>query len=206
MNDDDAVLNSFDDSPNEDIIDEDLNVDYNIKGDYKHPILVMDGVKDAREKRAKEMNKGYYNFKFDKEGNAVKVWIPDERKEFIGAVRALQIIMSAELENDPKYKDFIEVIEKDISELYDKFSYESYTFDNVSNGWKKTGVKYMPQQDEDVLICNPSNPRFLVDAKGGWNGKMNAYYDKLVFIYDKIFSELCKVICRKNYYDEEAKF
>ena len=71
------------------------------------------------ECRSKEMRDGYYNTKFDKFGNAHRVWIPDSRQEFIESVGSLMMIQKRDFDStingklnkirqnlDKKYKSY----------------------------------------------------------------------------------------------------
>jgi len=49
------------------------------------------------------MKKGYYNTTVSNDGNEIKTWIPDSRKEFISSVNALKLFLAPEIyrsEND----------------------------------------------------------------------------------------------------------
>jgi len=88
---------------------------------YSHSSLVMTALKRVRDNRSKEMRDGYYNTKFDKFGNAHKVWIPDSRQEFIESVESLMMIQERDYDEEviqrlyeieewleEKYKDYCE--------------------------------------------------------------------------------------------------
>ena len=183
---------------------------YSPKSEFKKSVLAMEAVRACREARAKEMKKGFWNTKLDKQGNAFKVWQEDERKVFINSVIAVEKLLSAECSEDEDYQKFrfgdekeIEGIEKDIKTILDKYAYIVFDFDPDSGGWKKTDKKFMPQIEEELLVPSVQDPRVLVNVKGGWDFKVNAYYDELVPLYDKIFEELNKVIFRLNDFAEK---
>jgi len=182
---------------------------YSPKSDFKKSVLAMEAVRACREARAKEMKKGFWNTKLDKQGNAFKTWQEDERKIFINSVIALEKLLSAECSEDETYKEFKngegekDGIEKSIKAVFDKYAYHVFDFDSDSGGWKKTDQNFMPQIEEELLVPSVQDPRVLVGAKGGWDFKINAYYDELVPLYDKIFEELNKVIFRLNDFAEK---
>lgn len=187
-------------------LDDDEFADYNIKSEYKQPVIVMEAVQDCRKKRATEMTKGFWNNKVDKFGNVVKVWMNDQRKEYINAVDALRILMTSELARDEKFINQTKKIQFDIKKLFEQFAYEPYKLNDKTGGWERSGIKYIPQLREEVLITNPKSPNTLVSAEGAWDNKVNAYYDLLVPHYDIIFGEICKVIDRLNHFQEQASF
>lgn len=171
---------------------------YDSKSEFKKPILAMEAVRACREARAKEMTKGFWNTKLDRLGNAVKFWVNDERKIYINSVIALQKFLSAECETDEKYKEAIEELQPKIKEVFEKYAYVDYDYDSKTGGWKKSQRRFIPQVDEELLVSSVQNPSLIVNVGGGWNSKINAYYDELVPIYDQIFEELNKLIYRLN--------
>ena len=97
---------------------------------YSHSTLVMSALKKAMDNRSKEMRDGYYNTKFDRVGNAHKVWIPDSRQEFIESVESLRMIQKRDFDSiinkklndirkglDKKYKMYCEEEEKQWNEI-----------------------------------------------------------------------------------------
>jgi len=189
-----------DDDGFEDIIDS----TYNPKSEYKKPVLVMEAVKACREARAKEMNKGFWNNKLDRNGNAIKIWVEDERKIFINSVIALECLLAPEIKKKELefYRLEREKIQKKIDELFDKYSYSFYEFDPKKQGFMKTNNRIIPQIDEEVLVVNPHSPSGLTNVKGGWNNKVHAYYDSLIPLYDEIFKNINILINNLNDFAE----
>jgi hypothetical protein len=174
--------------------------DYSPKAEFKIAILAMEAVRNCCIARGKEMKQGFWNNKVDKNGNAVKIWIEDQRKVFINSVIALENLLSAECLADTSYNKFIKG-EKDslnskLKVLFEKYAYNIFEFDNTSGGWKKTNKTFMPQIDAELLVPSPHDARMLVNISGGWDYKVNAYYDELVPLYDELFKELRNVIFR----------
>lgn len=172
--------------------------EYSPRSEFKKAIIALDAVQECRKKRATEMIKGFWNNRLDKQGNAIKTWVNDQRKEYINSVLALKIILAPELKRKSKYYDEIEAIEKSIKTLFDKFAYESYSIKPEFNSWERTGIKYIPQLDEEVLVINPMRPKELISARGGWDNKVNAYFDLLVPYYDEMFETLARLIDNLN--------
>jgi hypothetical protein len=180
--------------------------EYSPKAEFKKPLLVMEAVQFARSSRAKEMIKGFWNNKVDKHGNAIRIWMPDERKMFINSVVALETLLAPEISRDETYKKAVDVINKSIDAVYKKYAYTSYEYDSKQNGFVKTDVHYMPQLDEELMVRSPQNPLMLINIRGAWDGKVNAYYDELVPLYDGIFREVCNLIDRLNDFKRVMRF
>lgn len=181
---------------------EDVSV-YDSKSEFKKPLLAMEGVRACREARATEMKQGFWNTKLDKVGNPIKTWQPDQRRVYVSSVIALEKFLSSECINDKKYIQFKEDIVKKINIVFNKFAYSVYEYDSKTSGWKKTDTKIIPQIDEELLVISPQNPTTLVNMRGAWNYKVNAYFDELVPLYDEIFEELNKVIYRLNDFSQK---
>ena len=106
--------------------------DYTPKKDqvYSHSMLLMNALKECSKARSEEMRDGYYNMKFDRLGNAHRVWIPDARDKFIQTVEALMMIQERDYDPettynlfrieewlDKKYKEYVELEKKEWDEL-----------------------------------------------------------------------------------------
>ena len=156
---------------------------------YSHSSLVMSALKKARENRSQEMRDGYYNIKFDKFGNAHKVWIPDSRQVFIESVESLIMIQE---------RDFDSVINGKLNKIRNKLKkkYEDYckkekehwdTLDyELIKEYNQQGTSYM----EGML-----SERFLPFYKMYVRDKVDAY--------TKIVSLVQKLIKRMGDYQEE---
>jgi len=105
--------------------------DYTGKKDesYSHPALVMTALRKAIENGSKEMREGYWNTKFDRMGNAHRVWVPDSRKELIETVESLKMIQERDLDDEATEK--IKKIEDGLKEKYKKYC------DLEKNDWNK---------------------------------------------------------------------
>jgi len=86
---------------------------------YSHSNLVMIASRKVIENSAKEMREGYWNTKFDRLGNAHRVWIPDSRQEFKEAVNTLRMIMERDL--DEEAEKGLQKIDDELKEKYQKF-------------------------------------------------------------------------------------
>ncbi|MEX0596861.1 MAG: hypothetical protein WD512_10210, partial [Candidatus Paceibacterota bacterium] len=114
--------------------------DYSQKAEFKTALLAMELVKKCNEARATEMKQGFWNNKIDKQGNAVRIWVEDQRKVYINTVIALDNFLHSECLNDKAYQSFVigddkeSGINKELNELKEKYAYTIFEFDNRSNG------------------------------------------------------------------------
>lgn len=163
--------------------------DYTGKTDesYSHPSLLMSALKRASENRAKEMRDGYYNTKFDRLGNAHKVWVPDSREEFIESVKALMMIQERDfdMEGAAEIKEILD----DLEERYKKYcdmeeemwnNFDSEIVDNLN----KQGYSFMKGKLSQGL---PFKYEYLRDE---------------VEAYTRIYSAIQKLIKRIGEYGE----
>lgn len=86
---------------------------------FSFGILVMNTFKKAVENGSKEMREGYWNTKFDRMGNAHRVWIPDSRQEFIEAVASMRMLLERCL--DDASKEELASIDEEIKQKYEHF-------------------------------------------------------------------------------------
>ena len=156
---------------------------------YSHSSLVMSALKKVRDNRSQEMRDGYYNIKFDKFGNAHKVYIPDSRQVFIESVESLIMIQQRDFDSNingklnkiknslkKKYEDYC----KKEKEQWDSMDYE------LVKEYAKQGTSFM----EGLL-----SERFLPYYKMYVRDKVDAY--------TKIVSLIQKLIKRLGDYKEE---
>lgn len=184
--------------------------EYSAKSEFSKPRICERAINLCLDSRGSEMKAGYYNTKIDKNGDAQKVWIPDSRKVFIGKVIGLKCLMNPEIKESKKVKEKIKELDDKIKEVFDKYYYEEVSL--KKNGlkrleWIKTGNKIIPEIDDPVVIV--TNPRFPDRAsfqKGGWNLKVNSYWNELVVSYDKIFCLLNDLAHELNYFKTGISF
>jgi len=155
---------------------------------YSHSSLVMSALKVAQEKRAGEMRDGYYNTKFDKLGNAHRVWIGDSRDEFIQAVESLMMIQERDYD-----KDAVDNIKAIMDELAAKYK-----------------VHCEQEAKEWIAMQHPVKINFLRKGMYFVEGKLCSglrnypeYLRDKVEAYTKIYSEIQKSIKRIGDYGEE---
>lgn len=185
--------------------------EYSPKSEFSKPALVSQAVLLCTQFRASEMRDGYYNTKISKEGLPFKIWIPDSREKFFGAVHALLNLLSPEIARDEEAKKNLKEFEKQKEELFNKYIYEELEeyFDNGVLKFKKTGRKFMPKPDAKVILPTLQKETKRVigeEHPGGWNNKLNDYKDDLVPLYDKLFQKLSDLIDRCNYFKVGQQF
>lgn len=203
MTDEEIEIEGIENEPDTDYDEEST---YDPKSEFKKPLLAMEAVKSCREARAKEMTKGFWNMKLDKQGNAIRIWISDERKIFINSVIALEKLLSAECLKDKKYQEFKKKIGIEIKKIFEKFAYNIFEYEYQTGGWKKTDTKIIPQIEEELMMPSLLDPKVLSNIKGGWDFRVNAYWDELVPLYDQVFEELNKVIFRLNDFSQKFSY
>lgn len=198
--------------------DEDISEspEYSPKSDFSKAQKVGEAFSKVVEVRAKEMKPGYYNFSVDRNGLMQKIWIPDARVIFIGAVESLKNILTPEISRDESCKKELKKINEKIKEVKEKYSYEELLLDYKKDEltdvlipyYKKTGYKIMPEIDDEVVAPTMGQDGKVVYSpiNGGWNKKVNIYRNILVSYYDDIFAELNKLIDRLNYFKAGLSF
>lgn len=157
---------------------------------YSHSSLVMTALKKVRDNRSKEMRDGYYNTKFDKFGNAHKVWIPDSRQEFIESVESLKMIQERDYDDEVEQRLF--EIEEWLDGKYEEYCgkekehWNNIDYELVKN-YNQQGTYFM----EGML-----SERFLPFYKMYIRDKVDAY--------TQIVSHIQQLIKRDGDYQEET--
>lgn len=155
---------------------------------YSHSQLVMSALKDCKNNRAKEMRDGYWNIKFDRMGNAHRVWMPDSRQEFIESVESLMMIQERDYDDDVITN--IKQIEENLNEKYEEYCGKE------KEDWNKMPVAY-----KQFLAKKGSYFR-----EGMLSKDMPYIYEYTrhkVESYTKIVSEIQKLIKKMGDYKEE---
>lgn len=195
-------MNDDDTSDESSWIDEES--EYSPKSEFSKPKIVEDATRKCFELRSKEMKPGYYNTKYSKEGLPLKEWIPDSRKAYCSSVIGLKQLLVSERLSDNKYKHI------KLGKIKERYSYFilKRTIENEKEKYVRTGKYYIPDLDEAVYIRKiyPDGSETLVKMEGFWNSKVNAYWDHMVILCDKMFEELMKVIHRLNYFKQDTRY
>ena len=186
----------------EEVISE--GAEYSPKSEFSKPRIVEKAIMLCIEARGREMKAGYYNTKITKDGQPIRIWVEDARKVFVGRVDALISILSPELIGYDK-KEKVENLLKKKEETLKKYCYQEQVLKKGETNrlvWIPNNNVIMPEIDDTVVIVNPQRPNSAVEIKGGWNLKVNAYWNELIEIYDKIFSQLNNLIDNLNYFKQ----
>lgn len=205
------MAQAIDYDDDDDIIDE--SPEYSPKSDFSKARQVDAAVTKIIELRAKEMKAGYWNMEM-KHGFPIKQWVPDSRKAFISGINALRALMHPESIRDKQYQVVEKKLTEQMTKLLDTFAYEEKRLEMKNDGktmggipvWVSTGIKYMPEIGATVTMRNDLQPSIANTIQGGWDDKVNAYWESLVLIYDEYFSEINLIIDRLNYFKQSVSF
>lgn len=211
---------------NDDIIDG--FAEYSPKSEFSKPKIVFDSSERCMQLRAKEMKKGYFNTTVSKEGLPIRTWIEDSRKSYCSAVSALGSLLIPEIIEDDgfeeqekkfkenpkneekKYKNPIDKIKYKIEECFREYAYYILK-PETKNGkitYKKSETYFMPEVDALVSIRKifPDGSEELIDSPGNWNKYIDAYWNEMVILNDKLFEQLIRIIHRLNYFKQQVRY
>lgn len=196
------------------MIDEDTDIisetpEYSPKSEFSKAEIVKLGVQKCLEARGQEMMEGYFNTVLSKDGSPVKIWVRDTRKVFISCVDGLKGVLSPEISRDENFQKIYKKIKEDLDKLWKECAYqeETYAFEETPKGkqrvLRKTGRVYMPDIDRPLPALDPTTSK---PSHKFWNVKINAYLDKKLEVYDRLFSALNDLIDRTNYFKATMGF
>lgn len=163
----------------------------NYRGDkpqtYNHQQLIMKAMNKVLEAGAKELREGWWEEKMDRNGNLLKTYNTDTRKEFISSVKTLLMLME---------RDYDDEAIKNLNKLF-----------ILLNSKKKY---WLEQEWLWWTSLNPSQQSQLAKegkavSKGFFNQKLNfdnMYFEEEVEIYREIATEINKLIKRLGDYEE----
>jgi hypothetical protein len=181
--------------------------EYSSKSDFSKALIVADTMKRVLECRAKEMKKGYYNTTVSNDGNEIKTWIPDSRKEFISSVIALKLFLTPEIYRNERVKKYVEEFEESKKSVFEKFCYNELKLDEKEYKLKKTGNKFIPTIDSCIpFIYWDKGIKVKSEKKGVWNDKVQQYWDGMLSLYDKLFEELSCLLDSINYFKSQVRY
>lgn len=189
--------------------EDNIGIAFSSKEGLSKDDIVMEAWRDCRIKRAVEMRKGFYNTKFDKQGNAFKIWIPDTREIYINSVKAFEITLQGDI--DDEYKLEKEKLCQEEEKAFKKYGWRIFkvTKEKIPNSlydiYKKqyTGETVMPEAEEGTVYdINSDGKQFSID----WRNQYHQYMQSLVLIYDKIFKEIVILLKRLKYFKKKQKF
>lgn len=186
-----------------------IGVGFSSKTGLSKEELIMEAWRDVRNKRAQEMKRGYFNTKFDKYGNAQRIWIPDAREQYINSVLAFDLLLTADWDED--YIEKRKTILSEMGTAFKKWGWKLFDFKKVKIEDTYNGFKYlkkyngkivMPEQDSKVYDINSEGKSIYID----WNPNLHNYSQELVLIYDKLTGEITKLLQRLKYFKTSARY
>jgi len=182
--------------------------EYSQKTDFSKGEIVRAQVARCCEIRSKELREGYFNF--DKLGN--KVYIPDTRREWVSAVKALRNILSPEIARSKDYQQKEALFFKEEKRIFDKWSIYPEVIDEGYVTEDTTEERYVPELDEISPVRIAVN-RFYADPQvrfeavtGKHNRCFHGYWRGLAALYDLWFAELNILIDQCNYFKKGRSF
>jgi len=185
--------------------------EYSPKSDFSKAIIMQQAIIKTRESRGVEMKEGYNNFKFDKDNNAIKVWMPDTRKIFCANVDGDLSLLAPEIQRNKRALKVMIEFKKQKDALFTKYCYHErvkFKFPNGHIGWKLTGKVWMPRISESLPIEDPKHPnsKNYVFVKGQYDLWVNHYWDEMLALYDEMFGEINILIDELNYFKGKTLF
>ena len=185
--------------------------EYSVKSEFSKARIADEKISKTWDLRAVEMREGYYNFKFDKNGNSMKIWNPDTRKVFCAAVEGLIALFIPEIYRDERAKEVLEYYENKKKEIKSSYIYKErlrIVLPNGEPGWKFTGREYIPEIDEPLPSENRLKPMALKYeiVPGLWNNKVNSYWNEMLELCDSMFAELNLIVDKINYFKQQVSF
>jgi len=171
--------------------------EYSSKSDFSKAEVVRQQVCKCNEIRSQEMREGYFNY----DGPGHKTYIPDSRKAWISAVKALLNLLKPEI-SQKKYGD-------KIGKVLDREKDALETFGINIPGSTKPVIPYLDQAFPRTYVIKslgaPSK-RDVTTIKGLYNDNFHNYWDEMVDIYDQLFGLLNILIHESNYFKQEISF
>jgi len=182
---------------------------YSDRSEFSKSRVSMESLQICFKLRATEMKKGYWNETTNKQGDKIRTWIPDARKNFISSVDGLRAILYPECLSNKKMKMVIEEFEKQKKILFDKYAYEELIPGKNDKGLVllKTGNKFIPEEDYDVPFIETvmNQGKKISKVRGLWNQKIELYWMDMLSLYDDLFSQLNLLLSNIGYFSKKIK-
>lgn len=148
---------------------------------YNAQTLCMEQMKKCLENGSVEMVEGYWDEKYDKNGNLSRVYHPDTRKIFIESVKTLMMFVHRDYKEDKACSDKIESLKNKIVER------KAYWLFQEWNWW----CNLSPLQKQQAT----ANGKYV--NKGMFNKKNefdNFFFDEEIAIYRELFATISDFI------------
>jgi hypothetical protein len=180
--------------------------EYSKKTEFSKAEIAANHVKNILLLRSEDMRPGYTTWVPDKTGTLRPQVIPDVRKKLVGAVESFLNLLTPELEVQ-KMEQIKTDYEKEKKKVFDRFCYaerKSKVWNEKTQlfEWELTGERFIPQKGAIVLMEEKDCPGSMIanDFAGGWDIKVDAYWDFMVELADDLFCKLNKVVHTLEYF------
>lgn len=171
-------------------IDPETNVGGYGKGEaYSHSLLVFNAIRRSLEAGSCELKAGYWNTKFDRFGNAHKIYVDDTRKIFVSSIKMVETIITCDLDKEANDKI------KELKEKIDK-KYQEYLV-LEKNDWKNASIELKKRRwSNGVYFKEGILSQELQYAQ--------EFLQEETEIYAEILKELIKLTKRLDFYKSEV--
>lgn len=191
------------------LLDED-EAEYSKKAQYSKASVIQAQVQRCNEMGSKEMVPGYRTHIIDKMGNAKLVVIPDARQAFCFSVYTLLHNLSPEINREKEYKDIIIKFNNEKEEIKKKYIYQEQKKIRDVKGnivTTPTGRSWLPKIGEIIIDGIERGQGGVIKERiveGGWDGKVNAYWDEILELHFDLFADLNCLIDKNEYFKEKS--
>jgi len=156
---------------------------------FSHSSLVMMAMKKSLEAGNREMKAGWFNSRTDNQGNVIKTYVDDTRKNFIESVRSCLMIMACDLDSEAEqYIDEclnnIEIRKNVLTKLEDE-SWNKLTPESRIKNVRTLGIYHVKG-----VLTHPSLKEELV------------WFE--IDMYRSILAELSKLTKRLDFYKAQV--
>lgn len=155
---------------------------------FSHEALVMRVLNKCMEAGCREMRSGWFNQKTDRNGNIIRQYIDDTRKQFVESVKSAETMMICDFDEDSKKK--INLLKEKLKEKYKKL------YDEELKYWQN-----LPKIMVNRLLDKGINHR-----KGKLNRNLDFFQDYVEFevdVYHELLKELILLTERRGFYKIE---
>lgn len=187
------------------------DAEYSRKSDFSKGEVVRQQIVKCNEIRSNEMTEGYFNY--TPEGK--KIYVPDNRRKWVAAVKALNNLLSPEIDSaDEEMNKKFKKLKKKEKKLFEQYAYQPQKKVWNDQQDKAVWVKikeakaYIPETDDTLPGDDPNKPEAesMVGIKGLWNQNVNRYWSEMVVLYDKIYALLNQLIHSNNYFKQGVQW
>ena len=155
---------------------------------FSYSEIVAMAMRRCIESGSKEMKEGYYNRKVDNKGNLTYVYVPDSRLEFIESVETLKMVLIREFDVEAN---------KNINKLYGilRETFKAYC-KLEEDEWNKLPKQVKIERQRKGMVFRKN---ILMQESFYYN----SFLEEKVKIMRLIFSELIKLVKRRDDFREE---